>query len=121
MKESTAMAVSKDMLEYMKDDKGFADHIVSMLSRELADRLIQILDSEGEVIVKQSDMRVSEVLELNQVEYRRFLNWEHLVRCKDCVHRDGEDGQCPLQSTGDPYLDEYPQNDFFCAYGERRE
>lgn len=44
-----------------------------------------------------------------------------IVRCKDCKHRDGEDGQCPLQTTGDPYLDTYPQNNFYCAYGERRE
>ena len=44
-----------------------------------------------------------------------------VVRCKECEHRDGEDGQCPLQSTGDPYLDTYPQNDFYCADGERRD
>lgn len=43
-----------------------------------------------------------------------------VVRCKECKHRDGEDGQCPLQTTGDPYLDTYPQNNFYCGDGERR-
>ena len=40
------------------------------------------------------------------------------VRCKYCIHYDGEDGQCPLQSTGDSYYDTTPQKNFYCAYGE---
>lgn len=130
MKETTAMVVSKDMIEYMKYDKGFADHIVSMLSRELADRLIQILDSEGEVIVKQSDLIVSEVMEWNQVEYRRFLELSHLVRCKDCKHKPSGDGAnhnidfpddlCPCQCE-DFWYSWIPTDDWFCGNGERRE
>ena len=43
-----------------------------------------------------------------------------LVRCKDCTHQDGKDGQCPVQSTGDPEYDCMPDDDWYCADGERR-
>lgn len=52
------------------------------------------------------------------VEMRTLVE---VVRCKECKYHDGLDGQCPVQSTGDPYLDTYPQDDFFCADGGRRE
>ena len=44
-----------------------------------------------------------------------------IVRCKECEHRDGIDGQCPVQSTGDPFYDWEPDDNFFCADGDRRE
>lgn len=44
-----------------------------------------------------------------------------LVRCKGCKHRDGKDGQCPVQSTGDPFYDYKPDDNWYCADGERRE
>ena len=44
-----------------------------------------------------------------------------LTRCKDCKHRDGIDGQCPVQSTGDPFYDYKPDDNWFCADRERKE
>ena len=45
-----------------------------------------------------------------------------VVRCKDCKRwKDPHDGECPYHATGDPYLDGDPEEDFFCAYGERKE
>lgn len=43
-----------------------------------------------------------------------------VVRCEDCVHWEGKDGQCPSQTTGDPYLDQQPAADAFCSQGERK-
>lgn len=43
-----------------------------------------------------------------------------VVRCWECVHRDGKDGQCPLQWSGDPYIDMEPKDDFYCANADRR-
>ena len=121
LKETAVFLIPKEHLAFMKDDSGFVEHIVNHLSSELAERIMGILEREEEIIVRQSDLRVSEFMPTNSVEYRRQITWSSLVRCKDCKHRDGEDGQCPLQTTGDPYLDTYPQNNFYCADGERRE
>ena len=41
-----------------------------------------------------------------------------IIRCKDCVKR--ETSACPCSSTGDPHLDWVPDDDWFCADGERR-
>lgn len=57
-----------------------------------------------------------------------------VVRCKDCKHRpkkpdwetyeDGgdiefPDGKCPCQCSSDRYYSWYPDDDWFCADGER--
>lgn len=59
-----------------------------------------------------------------------------IIRCKDCKHRPratraGEgifygsslyfpDDRCPME-CGDPWYNEYPEDDFYCANAERRE
>lgn len=44
-----------------------------------------------------------------------------VVRCKDCKRwKDPHDGECPYHISGDPYIDGDPEEDFFCAYGERK-
>ena len=60
-----------------------------------------------------------------------------VVRCKDCKHRpkepnfktyvDGfdiefpEGSKCPCKCSGDEYYSWYPEDDWFCADGERKE
>ena len=48
------------------------------------------------------------------------INLVQIVRCVDCKHWDGNDGQCPWQMTGDPYLVIHPGADDFCSQGERK-
>lgn len=36
-----------------------------------------------------------------------------VVRCKDCAHRDAEDGWCKLQAS-------YPRDDEYCSRGKKR-
>lgn len=52
-----------------------------------------------------------------------------VVRCKDCIHKPQEnakhfavfpDETCPCRSD-DPWYSWVPQDNFYCAYGERRE
>ena len=123
-KETAVAMIPKAELVYLNrngDGPEYTDFIIKQLSAQLAERIMTVLSNEGEVIARLSDLRVEEYMPTNSVEYRRQITWSSLVRCKDCKHRDGEDGQCPLQTTGDPYLDTYPQNNFYCADGERRE
>ena len=60
-----------------------------------------------------------------------------VVRCKDCKHRPKEPNletfesgfdiefpegsKCPCQCSGDEYYSWYPEDDWFCADGERRD
>ena len=44
-----------------------------------------------------------------------------IVRCKDCEYHGGKDYHCPCNSTGDPFLDWVPDEDWFCADGKRKE
>jgi hypothetical protein len=55
---------------------------------------------------------------------------DELVRCKDCKHRGKKieygfvayayESVCPLCCDDDPYYSILKDDDFFCAYGERR-
>ena len=101
-KETAVFHIPKENLAFMKDDSGFAEHIVKHLSYELAERLMNILDHENEIAVRQSDLRVEEYIPTDSVEYRRIIKWSPIVRCKDCVIHDicryrlglGENGFC---------------------------
>lgn len=80
-----------------------------------------------EYIIKISD----EVME------DEFADRPHeLVRCKDCKHRPKEpnwetyesgrdiefpeDSKCPCQCSSDRWYSWYPEDDWFCAEGERK-
>lgn len=118
-KETAVSIVPKEHFAYLKENSGFEEHIVKHLSSELAERIMGVLDREEEIIVGQSDLRVSELTYNTQyVEYRRQINWSSLVRCKDCKH-------CGLsRMTGNTYCDLgiglYNLDDF-CSRGERKE
>ena len=45
------------------------------------------------------------------------LSQQEIIRCKDCKHR--LTSQCPCQCTGDPYYSWDPDDEWFCADGER--
>ena len=54
---------------------------------------------------------------------------QELVRCKDCKHRPKdpnyiefpEGSKCPCQCSGDEYYSWYPEDDWFCPNGKRRD
>jgi len=53
-----------------------------------------------------------------------------IVRCRDCKHRPKETNEfdlefpegskCPCQCSDDEYYSWYPEDDWFCADGERK-
>lgn len=44
-----------------------------------------------------------------------------VVRCGECKWQHNDRGTCPLQAPGDPYFDECPPDNFYCAAGEKME
>ena len=124
--ETAVANVSKEYVDNQKEDSGFVEFIVKQLSSELAERIMGILEREEEIIVGQTNLRVSEFTPTNSVEYRRQIHWDSLVRCWDCKYFRDNVRQDGYLSFG---LDEfeckrwgrscYPTD--FCSYGERRE
>lgn len=58
-----------------------------------------------------------------------YFSYTEIVRCKDCIHKPQENAKhfavfpdeiCPCQCD-DPWYSWIPQDNFFCAFGERRE
>ena len=54
-----------------------------------------------------------------ELRYVKTIDAEPVIRCKDCVH-SYEDLHSRVCSYG-AYVDCDVSDDFFCAYGERRE
>lgn len=118
--ETAVANVPKAYVDNQKEDSGFVEFIVKQLSSELAERIMGILEREEEIIVGQTNLRVSEFTPTYSVEYRRQINWSPLVRCKDCKHysEDGWGfGNCYRPNV---YYQRMSENDF-CSYGEREE
>ena len=90
-KETCVLLVSKYENEFLADNKGFLDHIIERMSMELARRVMEILNTEGEIIVKQSDLRVSDYMPPDSIEYRKQIVWSKLVQCKYCKYFDGQE------------------------------
>ena len=129
-KETAVLLVSKEHLAFMKDDKGFKEYIVKRLSSELGNRIMGILEREEEIILRRSDLRVREHMPTNSVEYRRQINWNPLVRCKDCKWWDKyseKRGYCMAAKHG--FMSSHWEigiyriydEDFFCADAEPKE
>ena len=115
-KETAVINIPKENFAYLREDIGWGEHVIKCISSELAERIMGILEREEEIVVKQSDLRVSEFMPTNSVEYRRQINWSPLVRCKDCKHywknNPSDDVPACLAS---------PKDDAFCSEGERKE
>ena len=118
--ETAVSDVSKECFADVKEYSEYVEFIVKQLSSELAERVMGILEREEEIIVGQTDLRVSEFKPTNSVEYRRQINWSPLVRCKDCKHYS-EDGW-GYGNCYRPNVYYLRMNDHgFCSWGERRE
>lgn len=116
MKETAVFNVGKEALAFNKNDTGFKEYIIKHLSTELVDRIMTILEHEPEIVIRQSDLLVEEFMPTNSVMYRRFVEWNRLVRCKDCRFYDPEDNWCRRLGLCGAFNAES-----FCSHGERRE
>ena len=70
-------------------------------------------------------------LEKYDEQLDREIGLEELVMCKDCIHKptgtganhdvEFPDEVCPCQCVGDSWYSWVPRDNFFCAWGERKE
>lgn len=116
-KETFCFTVDKYLLSKIKDNEEYKEFIIKELSNNLADYLVDILSSEGEILVSMSDVRCQDNNDFATVDYRQYLKWSHLVRCKDCKYRDKYD--CNNLTFGDIKFG--VPDDWFCADGKRKE
>ena len=120
MQETIVSLVSKEEVAFFreKEDKKFFEFITNELTKGISERLIQILETNDEIIIKKPVLEVSEYKLLDSVEYKKIVNWKPLVRCKDCIHHKD------APKTTDVWCERIdgllPKN-WFCADGEKRE
>lgn len=96
------------------------------IEKELAEKagaaLMMRIGLFGEEYIVSSDVKEEQIETLNSVNVKATANIKRLVRCKDCKHnpkKDEHTTQCPCSTTGDPFLDWIPDDNWFCADGER--
>lgn len=111
MKESAAVNVDKGTSAL----NGFEEHIIKLLSTRLAEKIMTILENEPEIVIRQSDLSMEEFTPTNSVIYQRLVEWDKLVRCKDCKFYDPEVKWCSFLGLCSVFNAES-----FCSYGERR-
>lgn len=89
MRETTVRHIHKEEMDYIGDDKKFIEFITNELTRNLSERVMQVLETNDDIIIKKPVLQVSDYPPTHFVEYRKTLDWEPLVRCKDCSHNEG--------------------------------
>lgn len=118
MRETTVRHISKEAFDHFNEDKKFIDFITDELTKEISERIIQALEAlapSGEIIVKKPVMSFSEFRPTCSVEFRKTVEWEPLVRCKDCKWFN--DLGCAIRIVDES---DKPKEDDFCSFGERR-
>lgn len=127
-KESICRVIPKEDVAFFKTDSNtdysdlFLKALQNYFSREISDRLMEILNSNDEVAVKLSDICLSNEHYLNEVRYVQQFKWTPLIRCKNCKHWDtawqtrfGPDYHyCPM-------IDGIRKGDFYCGDAEPKE
>lgn len=115
-KETAVAHIPKEEVAHFNGDRlGYTDFIIKQLSAQLAERIMGILEREEEIIVR-SDLRVSEYIPTDSVEYRRQINWSPLVRCEDCEFYNEDEKWCRRLGLCGAF-----NADGYCSHGERRE
>lgn len=118
MKECAVHLIAKEEIDYLKDDKRLIEFITNELTKRISERLIQVIEANDDIIVKKPVLRVSEYRTTYSVEYRKTVEWEPLVRCKDCKHNSLK------RVSGNVFCDlgiGLSQIYDFCSLGERRD
>lgn len=111
MRETTVSHIPKEEVDYLKNDIKYIEFIKNELTRRISERLIQVLEENYEIILKKPVLEISEYPPTHSVEYRKSVEWEPLVRCRDCKNWDM--GVCTK-------LNRATNLHQFCDFGERR-
>lgn len=111
MIEKVARLVDKDFVY----KEGFVSFLVSQMSRELADRVMEKIVNDGECICTYKGVESLDYPETEQVEMRSGIDIRPLIRCKDCEYNN----RCMYQSfVRDNTLKPMSIDDWFCPDGK---
>lgn len=128
-REIAVSRIPKEKNQAFKEDEKFIEFITNELTREISERLIKAIEANDEIVIKKPVLKVSDFdgryPPTYYVEYRKTVDWEPLVRCKDCKHCKHSFGYTTeyglyfcLTCVA---LDRDVDDEFFCSYGERRD
>ena len=107
----------KEGLDYcLAHIEGFWDAVVKEMSGKVADRLLEIIRSNGEIIVSGVSWMTDEDVRKNNVEFKHQIKWEPLVRCKECEFYYEDEKWCRRLGLCGAF-----DGDDFCSHAERRE
>ena len=87
------------------EEEKITEYITDKLTKEISERIIQFLEANYEIIPKKSVSQVSEY------RYKKAVEWEPMLRCKDCKNWDM--GVCIR-------LNRNTQSRNWCDFGERK-
>ena len=100
-----------------------AEDIRRELAETLAKRLVQILDTPGEMIVKMSDVKSEEDPTREEIKFTRIIEWEPLIRCINCKYwlpSIGWNGDQYHYCSHPDYHEPNVNEDDFCKKAEKR-
>ena len=103
------------------------------MSLEFVDRICPICENPNYMILLGDFSKAYKYKCMNCNRYFNDIDFEkepiksmntkvdmvEVVRCKDCKHN--YKSECPCFCTGDPYYSWVPDDNWFCADGERQE
>lgn len=119
MRETVVRCFSKKDVAVIKEDKRISDYIANSMKNALAERLIKVVEENGDIIIKKPAYRIAELPFANHIEYRKSFDWERLVFCKNCIYFEpDEDEYCEwglCRNTGCGV-----RKDGFCSEAARR-
>ena len=110
--------------------------IYGEINNKLENEVLTVIHNLGIDVDKEELVRA---LKYDREQYQKGYEDrdKEIVRCKDCKHRPKEPNfktfengfdiefpegsKCPCQCSGDEYYSWYPEDDWFCASGERKE
>ena len=123
--ENASLVIDKYMYDTYSKEEGFLKHILGRISFELSERIMDVLDSHKEVVIKQSNVEAINNYRTCQVEFNGKVEWMPLVRCVDCkwfqcnMSRDGILPRGVPEYECRHWCGECDPTDY-CSYAERR-
>ena len=119
MKVTSRYEISKEMYEYANGDIG--EHVGNIIVRELCKKIADIIANGGEYIFRMTPNDIMENPYTNSLHYQRYVLYEPLIRCKDCVHWERHEtwAACNYWSA-DPYEQAATEADDYCSYGKEK-
>lgn len=123
MSKSTRMAITraltkKEIATFGQSIVDFTeDDMIKVIGRKMAD----ILLCQNEIIVSNRGVIQTENELLQAIEFRHEIEWQPLVRCKNCAWAEEVGPKLYLcHNKGVQIVRDYVDPDWFCGDGKRR-